>query len=151
MVTQSSDSSLLTRNRVPILSWSLSSPDVIVMKNMIYKHICFFDIGCRDWTGIKKFVALPSDSLVGIATGYGLDCRGVGVRVPVGSRIFFSTSSRPGLGSIQPPIQWVPEALSQGVKRPVHGADDSPPASAEVKKTCISTSTPIRLYGVVLN
>jgi hypothetical protein len=29
------------------------------------------------------------DSAVSIATGYGLDDRGVGVRVPVGSRIFF--------------------------------------------------------------
>jgi hypothetical protein len=34
------------------------------------------------------------DSSVGIATGYGLDNRGVGVRVPVGSRIF-SSSRRP--------------------------------------------------------
>jgi hypothetical protein len=34
------------------------------------------------------------DSSVGIATGYGLDDRGVGVRVPVGSRMFFS-SRRP--------------------------------------------------------
>jgi hypothetical protein len=30
------------------------------------------------------------DGAVGIATGYGLDDRGIGVRVPVGSRIFFS-------------------------------------------------------------
>jgi hypothetical protein len=30
------------------------------------------------------------DSVVGIANGYGLDDRGVGVRVPVGSRIFSS-------------------------------------------------------------
>jgi hypothetical protein len=30
------------------------------------------------------------DSAVGIATSYGLDDRGVGVRVPVGSRIFTS-------------------------------------------------------------
>jgi hypothetical protein len=30
------------------------------------------------------------DSVVGIATGYGLDNRGVGVRVPIGSRIFSS-------------------------------------------------------------
>jgi hypothetical protein len=30
------------------------------------------------------------DSVVGIATAYGLDGRGVGVRVPVGSRIFSS-------------------------------------------------------------
>jgi hypothetical protein len=28
------------------------------------------------------------DSVVGITTGYGLDDRGVGVRVPVGARIF---------------------------------------------------------------
>jgi hypothetical protein len=34
------------------------------------------------------------DSVVGIATTYGLDDRGVGVRVPVGSRIF-SSRNRP--------------------------------------------------------
>jgi hypothetical protein len=33
---------------------------------------------------------MSRDSVVGIATSYGLDDRGVGVRVPVGSRIFFS-------------------------------------------------------------
>jgi hypothetical protein len=33
------------------------------------------------------------DSVVGIATGYGLDDRGVGVRVPVGSRIFYCPRS----------------------------------------------------------
>jgi hypothetical protein len=33
------------------------------------------------------------DSVVGIATGYGVDERGVGVRVPVGSRIFSSPRS----------------------------------------------------------
>jgi hypothetical protein len=34
------------------------------------------------------------DSAVGITTGYGLDDRGVGVRVPVGSG-FFSSPRRP--------------------------------------------------------
>jgi hypothetical protein len=33
------------------------------------------------------------DSVAGMATGYGLDDRGVGVRVPVGSRIFSSPRS----------------------------------------------------------
>jgi hypothetical protein len=34
---------------------------------------------------------LPSrDSVVGIATGYGLDDRGIGVQIPIGSRIFSS-------------------------------------------------------------
>jgi hypothetical protein len=70
--------------------------------------------------------------VVSIATGYGLDDRGVGVRVPIRSRIF-STSSRPALGPIQPPIQGVSEALSVGVKRPGREADHSFPTSAEVK------------------
>jgi hypothetical protein len=34
----------------------------------------------------------------------------------------------------QPPIQWVPDALSLGVKWPVREADHSPPSSAEVKE-----------------
>jgi hypothetical protein len=41
-------------------------------------------------------------NVVGITTAYGLDDRGAGVQVPVGSRIFyFSTSSRPALESTQ--------------------------------------------------
>jgi hypothetical protein len=79
---------------------------------------------------------------VGIATGYGLGDRGVGVRVPVGSRIF----SSPRL----PDRLWGPpnllsneyQGLSLGVKRPGREADHSPPASAEVNKMWIYTSTP---------
>jgi hypothetical protein len=81
------------------------------------------------------------DSSVGIATGYGLDDRGVGVRVPEGSRIF-SMSFRPFLESTKLPIQWVRGALSLGVKRPGREAEHSTPASAEVKKIWIYTSTP---------
>jgi hypothetical protein len=50
-------------------------------------------------------------------------------------------SSRPALGSTQP-IQWVPGALSWGLKWPRREADHSPPASAKVKKMWIYTSTP---------
>jgi hypothetical protein len=47
-----------------------------------------------------------------------------------GQRIFPLTSaSRPALGPTQPPVQWVPGALSPG-----RDADHSPPSSAEVKK-----------------
>jgi hypothetical protein len=81
------------------------------------------------------------DSVVGITTSYGLDVLGVAVRVPVGSSIF-STASRPALGSTQPLNQWVPGVLSPGVKRPGRETDHSPPASAEVKKIWICTSTP---------
>jgi hypothetical protein len=55
---------------------------------------------------------------------------------------FFTTASRTALGPTQPPIQWVPGALSLGVKRPVREADHSPPSSAEVKNAWSYTSTP---------
>jgi hypothetical protein len=43
-------------------------------------------------------------------------------------------------------------ALSPGVKRPGREIDHSPPSSADVKKMWFYTSTsPIRLHGVVLN
>jgi hypothetical protein len=46
----------------------------------------------------------------------------------------FSLHHRVQNGSgVQPPIQWVPGALSQGVKRAGREADHSPPSSAEVK------------------
>jgi hypothetical protein len=48
----------------------------------------------------------------------------------------------PALESTHPPIQWVPGALSSGVKRQEREVDRSPPASAEVKRICIYTSTP---------
>jgi hypothetical protein len=54
----------------------------------------------------------------------------------------FSTSSRPVLGSTHLPSQRVPGALFPEVKRPKRKADHSHPASAEVKKTQIYTSTP---------
>jgi hypothetical protein len=55
------------------------------------------------------------------------------------SGFFFSPQC---LWSSQPPIQWVPGALSSGVKRQGREADHSPPTSAEVKKISIYTSTP---------
>jgi len=36
-----------------------------------------------------------------------------------GISFLFATTSRPGLGPTQPPIQWVPETLSQGMKRSI--------------------------------
>jgi hypothetical protein len=53
-----------------------------------------------------------------------------------------STSSRLVLGPTQPPIQWIPGALSRVVKRLSGEADHSPPTSAEVKNTWIYISTP---------
>jgi hypothetical protein len=76
------------------------------------------------------------DNSVGIAMGYmgwtigvlGFDSlRGLGIFI-------FTTVSRTALGPTQPPIQWVPWALSLGVKRTGRKADHSPPSSAEVKE-----------------
>jgi len=79
------------------------------------------------------------------------------------SLFFFATASRPDLGPIKLPVQWVSQALSPGIKRPRRGADHSPSSSVEIKNAWSSTSTPprvfmawyliqyrIRLHGVVL-
>jgi hypothetical protein len=72
-----------------------------------------------------------------------------GVRFPVGTRDFFySIVFRPTLG----PTQWVPGALSPGIKQLGLKADHSLPSSAVVKTgRAIYFYYTIRLYGVVLN
>jgi hypothetical protein len=62
------------------------------------------------------------------------------VRVPVWVENF-SRHHRVQTGS-QPPIQWVPGALSLGAKRLEREADYLPPSSAEVKNEWSYTSTP---------
>jgi hypothetical protein len=97
-------------------------------------------------------VARSRDSAVGIATGYGLDDWGVGVRRPVGSRIC-STSSRSSLGSTQLPTQWALGTLSAGVKRPEREVDQSPPSRQcrGQENVDLHIHTPIRLHGVMIN
>jgi hypothetical protein len=59
-------------------------------------------------TGLAQLV-------VGIATGYGLDDRMIGVRFPPGVGFFlFDTVYRALLGPTQPPIQWVPDRFPWG-------------------------------------
>jgi len=49
-------------------------------------------------------------------------------------------------------MQWVPGAVTPGVKRPGRESDHSPPSGAEVTNAWSYTSTsPIRLHGVVLS
>jgi hypothetical protein len=64
------------------------------------------------------------DSVVGIATRYGLD--GPGIESRWGRD--FPHPSRPTLGPTQPPIQWVPGL--PGVKRPGRGIDHPPSSNA---------------------
>ena len=83
------------------------------------------------WTGIillllSNFSALPylycgQGSIVGIATGYGLDGPGIESRWEWD----FPHLSRQALGPTQLPVQWVP-GLSRGKERPGRDADPSP-------------------------
>jgi hypothetical protein len=79
------------------------------------------------------------DSAVGIATGYGLDDRGVGDRVPVGS---LHHVVQTGSGAHPASYTMGTGDSFSGVKRPGREADHSPPTNAEVKKMWIYTSTP---------
>jgi hypothetical protein len=72
------------------------------------------------WPNLKYYPEIRRDSVVGTATGYGVDDRGVGVRVPVGSRIF---------SPHRPDRLWAPPSLLSngypGVKRQGREADHS--------------------------
>jgi hypothetical protein len=48
-------------------------------------------------------------------------------------------------------IQWVPEALSQRVRRQGHEADHSPPSSAEVKNGGAIPAPPLTSLWLVRN
>jgi hypothetical protein len=74
-------------------------------------------------------------SSVGIALGYGMDDRSSRVRFPAETGNF-SLHHRVQNGSVatQPHIQWVPGALSLGVKQPGREADHSSLSTAEVKE-----------------
>jgi hypothetical protein len=74
-----------------------------------------------------------SGYLTGIALGYGLDDRGFESRPGMGI-FLFTTASRPALGPIRPPIQWVPGAPSLRAERPGREDDHSPQSSVKVKE-----------------
>jgi hypothetical protein len=71
---------------------------------------------CSDWATGRTIGVLGFDSL-----------QGLGIFI-------FTSASRTALGPTQPPIQFVPGALSLGAKRLWREANHSPPSSAEVKE-----------------
>jgi hypothetical protein len=114
----------------------------------------------QDPGGLVTAICKPSllhwysrDSSAGIALGCGLDDRRSRVRFPGGGLgiFLFTTAPRTALEPTKPLIQWVPGALSLGVKRPGREADHShlvPKSKNAWRYTCTS---PIRLHGVVLS
>jgi hypothetical protein len=87
------------------------------MKNVLCVHTTYCDDAKKIHTSSMKLRCISysvftgsQDSVVGIATGYGLDDRGVGVAVPVRSRIFSSPR--------RPDRLWDPSSLlSNGYRR----------------------------------
>jgi hypothetical protein len=66
--------------------------------------------------------------------GYGMDDRGIDVRILAGVRAFFcSVASRLALVPSQPPIQLVRGVLSPGVKWPLHECIHSPSHTSQVR------------------
>lgn len=73
----------------------------------------------------SQFGVATPDSSVGIATGF---------HSKRGQKIFLlSRECKPTLGTIQPPIHWVPASLSPGVKREGREGNRSSLSNAEFK------------------
>jgi hypothetical protein len=102
-----------------MLSQKHNTDDCVVCRKL---YLCFFSIHvdavARVSARIRISMAIEGgsrDSSVGIATGYGLeDQEGREFESRQGNNFYFPISSRPALGSTQPPIKWVPGALSRG-------------------------------------
>jgi hypothetical protein len=81
------------------------------------------------------------DSSVGVAEAYGLGAR---VLFSAMQDFLYFVASISALGSNHAAIQWVPRAISRGVKNPGREADHSPPSSAEVNNGGALPSLPLR-------
>jgi hypothetical protein len=100
-----------------------------------------------------KLISILWLVVVGIATGYGLGDRGVGVRVLVRSRISLLHVVQTGSGAH--PASYPMGAGGSFLGGKATGAwssHHSPPISAEVKKNVdLYIHSPVRLHGIVLN
>jgi hypothetical protein len=134
------------------MMWDLIIKKTILSfdKDKVYTRIVFKVKmkAAKTSTGILPKHYKSRESSVGTALGYRLDDRCTRVRFPAGAWNF---SLHP-LGPTQPPIQWVPGALTLGVKRPGHEVDHLPPSSTEDKEFVeLYLHSPIYLHGVVLS
>jgi hypothetical protein len=95
---------------------------------------------------LKTFIQIYAcdrswDRVVSIATGYRLD-DGSEFESRQGQEFSLLQVVQTSPGAHPASYPMIPGALSPGVERPGHKADHSPPASAEVKKMWLYTSTP---------
>jgi hypothetical protein len=124
-------------------------------ENHVWQVSLVFQIAFQILWITEKMIDYVQLWRAGIAQSYSARLRAgwSGVQIPEQLGIsFFTTTARPALRPTQPPLQWVPGALSPEGRRPGRETDHSPPSSAEVKNEWSYTSTPrIRLHGVVLS
>ena len=90
---------------------------------------------CKWRSRDKQTVRYPS---------YRPDDRRLGFLFSEWAIILLSETSKPTLGPAKPSVQWVAGVLSQEVKRPGRGTDQTSPPSAVVKNAWKYTSTPPR-------
>jgi hypothetical protein len=104
---------------------------------LLYAYQVLHGCNCFGWLNNANFICLIRFETLGIysdyAMGWTIGVLGFDSRQGLGI-FLFTTASRTALGTIQPPIQWVPGALSLWVERLRREADHSPPSSVEVKE-----------------
>jgi hypothetical protein len=134
--------------------WRLASPSAYFIfrttKQISIKYgngRYILTLSCRTEPAFRIMKLKNCDSSVGIATGYRPGDQGVGVRVPVGSRIFSSPRpdrlwGPPGLLTNEYSGLFPRETISRGVKLPSQ--------LQLVPWICISTPA-IRLHSAVLS
>jgi hypothetical protein len=86
-------------------------------------------------------VAQSRGSVIGIATGYGLDDPRIGVRVSVGKEFSHLQIIQTGHKARPASYPIGTKASSPWVKRPGRESDHSPPTNAYVKNTWFYSST----------
>jgi hypothetical protein len=123
--SSSSSSSSESESQYARLAGTLSLTSPSKMYSIGFKASLDVAVICAAHSFSWKVLSLKFCSSVGIALGYGLDDRG-SIDSRRGLGIFlFTAASGTALGPTQPPIQYVPGALSLEVKRPGHEARHS--------------------------
>ena len=79
--------------------------------------------------------------------GWGLNNRGIVVRIPAGAvGCFFPSPNRPTGCGTRPPSCSMGTGISAGLKRSGCEADHSPPCNAEVKNSCSYSFIPLNSF-----